>query len=405
MIETIKLKNGVRVVLENMPHLRSICFGIWVKNGTRHEPSELNGISHFIEHMLFKGTNKRSAKQIADEIDSIGGQINAYTTREHTCFYTKTLDSHFKKGLDILTDMFFDSLFEEEEIEKERNVIIEEINMYEDIPEDVVSDILFHEVYGNKSLGLPILGTKKTITEFNTKTFKDYFKERYTPSNIVLSVAGGFNREEVLELLNTFENFTIEKDTPPNIFSEYKKGEVKKFKDIEQVHIQTSFPSIPTMDNDIYSLSALSAYLGGGMSSRLFQKIREDKGLVYSVYSYNQSFEDTGIFSLYASNAPENTEKTLELMMKEIKRLKTDKILEDELSSVKEQLKANYILSLESSNSRMSNIGRSLLLTNKIRTPDEVIEKIDNISMESFYSVYDRVFDLNKVSIGLVGRV
>ncbi|MCL2610147.1 MAG: insulinase family protein [Defluviitaleaceae bacterium] len=405
MIEIVTLKNGVRIVLENMPHLRSVCFGIWIKNGTRHEPNELNGISHFMEHMLFKGTKNRSAKQIADEIDSLGGQINAFTSREYTCFSTRTLDSHFKKGVDVLTDMFFNSLFEDQEIEKEKNVILEEINMYEDMPEDVVADLLFSEIYGKKNLGLPILGTKETIMKFNSNTFKKYFKERYTPSNIILSVAGGFDREEVLEILSPFEDFKPEIDKSPIFEYEYNSSNINKFKDIEQVHIQVGFPSFSILDEDIFSLSALNAYLGGGMSSRLFQAIREDKGLCYSVYSYHQSFVDTGIFSIYVGNAPEHTEETFELMVKEVKRLKTDKISENELIKVKEQLKANYVLSLESSNSRMSNIGRGLLLIDKVRTPDEIIRKIDKVNLESFYRAYERVFDLDKMAIAKVGKI
>ena len=405
MVEIVTLKNGVRVVLESMPHLRSVCFGIWVKNGTRHEPKELNGISHFMEHMFFKGTKNRSAKQIAEEMDALGGQINAFTSREYTCFSTRTLDSHLKKGVDVLTDMFFNSLFEDEEIEKEKNVILEEINMYEDMPEDVVADLLFYEVYGDRNLGLPILGTKDTITKFNSKSFKNYFKERYTPSNIVLSIAGSFKKEEVLEILAPFGEFAPEIDKSPLMEYEYKKATVNKFKDIEQVHIQVGFEGLAISDEDIFSLSSLNAYLGGGMSSRLFQAIREEKGLCYSVYSYHQSFIDTGLFSIYVGNAPEHTDETFELMIKEVKRLKSDKILEDELLSVKEQLKANYVLSLESSNSRMSNIGRSLLLLDKVRTPDEIIKSIDDVNLESFYRVYDRVFDLNKISVAKVGKL
>ena len=403
MIKTVKLKNGINIVLEQMPHLRSVCFGIWVRNGARHETRELNGISHFIEHMLFKGTSTRNAKQIADEMDKLGGQINAYTTRELTCFYTKTLDYHFNMAVDILHDMFFNSLFSSEEIEKEKNVILEEISMYEDMPEDVVADILFSTIYKEKSLGLPILGPRENIKNFTQDDFKNYFKERYTPSNITLSIAGNFDENEVIEKLSMFEELSTKEDKIRDLTYEYNVSNISKKKDIEQVHIQACFESFKMTDKDLFSLSALNAYLGGGMSSRLFQSIREDKGLCYSVYSFNQSFVDTGVLSLYASTTPKYEEKVKELMINEIKRLKTDKIKNEELINIKEQIKSNYILTLESSSSRMSTMGKNYLLTGKTRNPDDIIKDVDKITIESFYETYERVFDLDKISVATVG--
>lgn len=407
MINVVTLNNGVKVVMENIPFVRSISFGIWVKNGSRYENLESNGISHFIEHMLFKGTENRTAKDIADEIDAIGGQINAFTSKESTCYYTRTLDSHFDIALDVLADMFFNAKFDETDIEKERNVIIEEINMYEDTAEDLVHEILQYNIWNENSLGYPILGTKESISKFNTKTFKDYFKNNYRTDNTVIAIAGNFNEDEIVKKINKyFGSFASPENKRENTFNKtYNPIIVKKEKDIEQVHMAMCFPSISIGDEQSYALAVLNTIFGGGMSSRLFQKIREENGLSYSVYSYNSSYSDTGIFTIYAGLNPSQTEQVINLAIKEVNKLFTDKISEDLLSKTKEQLKSNYLLSLESTSSRMNSIGKSQLMLNRILSQDEIIQKVDAITLNDVDNLIAKIFNLEDMAFSAVGNI
>ena len=407
MIETIILKNGLTIVMEPITSVRSVSFGIWVKNGSRNESPDTNGISHFIEHMLFKGTSRRSAKDIADEIDEIGGQINAYTSKELTCYYTRTLDTHFDTALDVLADMFFNSKFDDTEIKKECNVILEEINMYEDTPEDQVYDILQAEGWKNNPLGFSVLGSEKTISTFNNKTFRSYFDSNYRPEKTVIAIAGSFEPQETVKKIETyFGGFSSLNTNPvPDFKTIYTPAFIKKEKDIEQMHLCFGFPGLPVGSERAYVLACLNTVFGGGMSSRLFQKIREEKGLVYSIYSYNAGFVDTGIFTIYAAMNPKQVEKAISLIINEIKSLHTDRISEEYLKNTKEQLKSNLLLSLESSSSRMSSLGRAQLLLNRVISPDELIQKIDAITIEKIYEVIGSVFDLGSISVSAVGKI
>lgn len=407
MFSTVTLSNGVRLVLETIPFVRSISCGIWVSNGSRNEDITTNGISHFIEHMLFKGTENRTARDIADEMDSIGGQINAFTSKEYTCYYTRTLENHFDIAIDILADMFFNSKFEESEIKKERGVIIEEINMYEDTPEDLVHDILQFNAFKDDSLGYPILGTQVGINTFTTKTFKNYFDANYHQDNTVIAIAGNFEAEDIVKKIESyFGKFKRKNNYVTPVFStKFRKCLVQKEKEIEQVHICLGLPSIKLGSEQSYELALLNTIFGGGMSSRLFQKIREENGLSYSVYSYNSSYVDTGIFSIYAALNASQTNQVISLILGEIKRMFTEKISESELSRTKEQLKSNYLLSLESSSNRMNSIGRSTVLLNRILSPDELIEKINAVTLKGFYNLAEEMFDLDKLCFSAVGNI
>ncbi|MDR1689748.1 MAG: insulinase family protein [Clostridiales bacterium] len=400
------LDNGVTVILEEMPFIRSIAFGVWVKNGSRNEDKNVNGISHFIEHMLFKGTQKRTAKMIADEMDAVGGQLNAYTTKELTCYYTRTLDTHFDTALDILSDMVLNSKFENAEIAKELNVILEEINMYEDSPEESVHDILEYNVFNGASLGFPVLGEKESIETFNTDILKNYYNSNYHQDNMVIAAAGNFNSAEILEKINKalggFKR-TV-KYLPTEFVTGFNKAVVTKAKDIEQVHISIGFPGIKLGDDDSYALSAFNTIFGGGMSSRLFQTIREEHGLSYSVYSYNASYVDCGIFSVYTALNVNQTDEVLRLIFSEIKRLNSERITEEQLIKTKEQLKSNYIMSLENSANRMSSLGRAQILIGKILTPEETIEKIDAVTIEDICRVASKIFNSGKMSVSAVGN-
>jgi predicted Zn-dependent peptidase len=391
--------------MEAIPFVRSVSFGVWVRNGSRNETPQNNGISHFIEHMLFKGTEKRTAAEIADVMDAVGGQLNAFTSKEYTCYFTRTLDTHFDVALDVLSDMFFNSTFDQQEVDRERGVILEEISMYEDTPEDLAVDLLQLKSFPGNPLGMSILGTPETIGSFTAEGFRDFMKARYSPKNVVIAVAGNINEAEVLEKITAaFGSYT----GAPDVFEEkeaiYVPGFSLREKDIEQVHLCMGFPGIKSGVDESYAMAAVNTILGGGMSSRLFQTIREKHGLVYTVYSYNANYYDTGIFVIYAALNPDNVHDVLNLVSQEVRGMLTNKITNEQLLKAKEQLKSNFLLSLENAASRMNSIGRTLLMLDKTITPDELVEKIDAIKLDSFFEICDRVFKPDQMSLSLVGK-
>ncbi|MCL1788531.1 MAG: insulinase family protein [Defluviitaleaceae bacterium] len=399
------LPNGLRVVMEAIPFVRSVSFGLWVKTGSRNECAATNGMSHFIEHMMFKGTQKRTAHDIADHMDAVGGQLNAFTSKEYTCYFTRTLDTHFDVALDVISDMFFNSKFDQAEIDKERNVILEELNMYEDTPEDLCVDLLQEKVFPGSPLGMSILGTRETIGSFNRPDFMAFMQAKYTPQNCVIAIAGNIDEKAVLEKITAiFGQFTGESTAAQDVPAVYTPGFSVKEKDIEQAHLCMSFPGLASGTDESYALAAVNTILGGGMSSRLFQKIREQHGLVYSVYSYNASYADAGLFTIHAALNPDNLGAVMELISKEVQGLFSDKVTHGQLKKSKEQIKSNFLLSLESAASRMNSIGRTMLMLNKTLTPDELVSKIDAISMDGFYHVCEKIFKMDQVSISLVGK-
>lgn len=404
-IHQIELDNGLRIVYEDIPFVRSVAFGIWVKNGSRHEDESTNGISHFIEHMLFKGTGKRSAKEVADAMDEIGGQVNAYTSKEHTCYYTRTLDSHFDIALDVLSDMFFNSKFDSDDIKKECNVILEEISMYEDTPEDVVHDLLQSAVYKNSSLGLSILGTEQSIKSFDQACFKEYMDLHYTPQNTVISVAGNLSGcDAIRKIKEVFEKFKGKQSPETRLTGVYRPAFVKKEKDIEQVHLCLGFPAIALGTPHVFTMAAVTTILGGGMSSRLFQKIREEHGLAYSVYAYHTAFMETGLFAIYAALNPAQIGDVMSLTLEELRKIcQRGDINQSQLNKTKEQLKSSYILGLESVSGRMSGIGRNMTMLNKVTTADELIKKIDEINLDVFYELCENTFKMDQMSVSIVG--
>jgi len=391
--------------MESIPFVRSVSFGLWVNNGSRHENTTTNGMSHFIEHMMFKGTEKRTALDIADTMDAVGGQLNAFTSKECTCYFTRTLDTHFDVALDVIADMFFNSKYDRDEIDKERNVILEEINMYEDTPEDLVVDLLQEKTFPNHSLGMTILGTPQSIGGFRQHDFLTFLKAHYTPQNVVISIAGNIDEKTVIEKVSAaFGHLKGETAADKQKPAVYTPGFSIKEKDIEQVHLAMGFPGIATGTDESYALAAVNTIFGGGMSSRLFQKIREEHGLVYSVYSYNVSYCDTGIFMVYAALNPTQLQEVMRLISLEVKGMFNDKITAAQLAKAKEQLKSNFLLSLESAAARMNSIGRTMLMLNKVVTPDELVTKIDAIDMDAFYNVCDKIFKMDQVSVSLVGK-
>ena len=400
------LNNGLRIVTEHIPYVKSISIGVWVETGSKKELPEENGISHFIEHMLFKGTKTRSAKVIAEAIDAVGGQINAFTGKECTCYYVKVLDSHYDLALDVLSDMVFNSNFDPNEIDKERSVILEEISMYEDSPEDLVHDLFSQTLFKDSTLGYPILGTKESLENLNQAKMLDYIKKHYRPENSVISVAGNFDEAQLLkEIERRFDSWQL------NEGNDIKEDELKyhfdvlhKSKDIEQTHLCMGFKGIEMGNREVYPLMVVNNILGGSMSSRLFQSIREERGLVYSVYSYPTTYKNGGIFAIYAGMNPQQLEEVCQLIKKELETLIKVGLTDDELHKAKEQLKGNYILGLESTSSRMTSIGKSELLQQRIYSPKEILQLIDDIKMQDVDALINKVIKLDQVAATIVSK-
>lgn len=398
------LSNGIRVVAEKIEYLKSISIGVWIGNGSRYENKSENGISHFIEHMLFKGTYNRSAVQIANEIDSVGGHIDAFTTREYTCFYTKTLDEHIPIALDVLSDMLFNPRFDEDDMSLERQVIKEEIRMYEDSPEELVYDLSSYAVWGDTPMGRTILGTYESLDKINPDIMRTFMNNHYTSANTIISVSGNFD-DTFFDLLEEYFGKRKMKDVLPSLPEApyLPQRNMVKTKDIEQVQLVANFNGIDVMDDSVYSLLVFNNIFGSGMSSRLFQNIREKRGLVYWISAGHSAYINTGVFDISAGMSPQSLEEVAELISKEINIVKRDKLSAEEIKKSKEQLKGNYILSRESTGARMQGAGRSLLLGKKILTQEEALKKIEEVSVDSVAEIIDRVLDGNTLCVCAVG--
>ena len=400
------LENGLTIIGEEIPYVKSISLGVWINAGSRIEDEEISGVSHFIEHMLFKGTRNRTSKQIASEIDNLGGQINAFTSKECTCYYVKLLDSHIDIGIDVLSDMILNSKFNEDDLDKERSVIIEELKMYEDSPEDLAYDLLTENIYKNDPLGMNIIGTEESLNRLNREKLLDYFNKYYVPNNSVIAISGNFNFDEIINKIE--EKFKVWKKRDVNV--DIKKAEFKscfltKNKDIEQVNLAMSLEAVPLEnDKEVYALAVINTVFGGSISSRLFQKIREEKGLVYSIYSSQTLYRKCGELGIFASTSKEYLKEVYDLIIKEIKNIRENYITEEELEESKEQLKGNYILSLESINSKMLANGEAMLLNNKLKKEDEIIEHINVVNMEQVKDIINKVFNIENLAVCIVGK-
>ena len=406
MINKYTLDNGMRIVAEKIEYVKSASIGIWVKVGSNNENDDTNGLSHFIEHMLFKGTKNRKANEIAEDIDNLGGQINAFTSKECTCFYVKVLDENINEAVDILSDMFFNSLFEQEEIDKEISVVIEEIKMYEDSPEDVVHDKLTEIVFDNSPMAYNILGTEENLKTFNTQKVIDYMKKNYSPYNTVIAIAGNFEEQGFVNLIKEkFENWQNENILHTVADSEYKRKVVGINKDLEQLHICIGNKTIGRHDEFYYPLLVLNNIFGGTMSSRVFQEVREKKGLVYSIYSFASNYTNSGIFSIYAGMSYDQIEDALRTVFKEMTNMKNGNITMEEFKRAKQQIKGNYILGLESTSSRMSSIGRRELIYDEVVYPEDIIKSINDVKYEDVLKMTEELFDIDKLSITYTGNL
>lgn len=395
--------------MESIPYVNSVSIGVFINTGTKDENEHINGISHFIEHMVFKGTEKRTAKEIAEAIDNVGGQMNAFTGSEYTCFYVKVLDKHLQIAIDILSDMISNPKFSEEDIDNEKKVVLEEIKMYMDSPEDIVFDMLHEIMYKNTPLSFPILGTEDTIRNINRNTLLDYYHNFYTPDNMVISVVGNFNHKDMISILNHYfcNSSLLKSKTPQKAYSlpRLEQGIISKQREFEQVSFCLGMEGVRRDSDDQYALHLINNIFGGSMSSILFQKIREEKGLAYSIYSAPVSFQESGIFTIYAALGQEEILNVANLISEEIDVFKKELISESELVKTKEQLKSNYILGMESTFSRMLEIGKSELLLNEILTPEDVLKKIDRVNMDDIERVAVRVLDRSKFNIAYIGNI
>ena len=405
-IKIEKLKNGIPVLMDKIEGINSVTFGIFVKTGAKNELNGEEGISHLLEHMMFKGTKTKSAKDISEIIDNEGGVINAYTGKENTVYYVQMLSNKLKEGIEILTDMFLNSTFSEENLEKEKNVVIEEIRMYDDIPEEIVHDrntaLVIEGVQGNN-----VLGTEESLKGITREKLVNYFKEQYNPENIVISIAGNFSFEEISELLNNGIG-TIEKISSNRIYDgsmKIKSIENRINKDTNQVHLCFNTIGCSLTSDKRYEVAIISNTLAGNMSSRLFQKIREDRGLAYSVFSYTSSFEEGGLFTVYAGTTKKDYEEVLKIIEEEFEDIRKNGITEYELQKSKNQFLSAVTFGLESSKGRMNRMANSYLLYKEIKDLDEILKQIEKITVEDIKKVAQDMFDKKYYSKTILGNI
>ena len=400
------LENGLTIIGEEIPYLKSISLGIWVKAGSIIETKENSGVSHFIEHMLFKGTKNRSSKELAREIDNLGGILNAFTSKECTCFYVKLLDEHIDIGIDVLSDMILNSCFDKKDIEKEKSVILEELKMYEDSPDDLSYDLLLENIYKDHSLGMNILGDRNTLKNFKRENILDYYNKYYVPNNSVISICGNFNFEEIVEKIkDKFKTWEAKEASINTTEPKFNPCIIKKNKYIEQDNLAINLKAIPMInDREVYALSVVNNVFGGSISSRLFQKIREEKGLVYSIYSSQTLYQECGELGIFASTSNENVEEVYKLILDEIDLIRNEYISLQEIHESKEQLKGSYMLDRESTSSRMMSNGKNLLMRNKVDDEQDIIDYINNVEYQDVVEIIEKVFNKENIGVCIVGK-
>ena len=401
------LPNGLIVLTERMEHLRSVAMGVWIKSGSRCEPAETNGISHFVEHMLFKGTRSRTAQHIAREMDSIGGNLDAFTGKETICFNVKSLADHVPIALDVLTDLVLNPVFAEADIERERGVILEEIKIDEDNPDVLVHELFTQSFWKGHPLGWPILGTKATVSGLDRDKLLAYHGDRFHGGNIVFSAAGNLNHDQfVAEVTEKFAGLaggeTLHELSAPEASARIV---MRNKKSLEQVQICLGVPAPPITDDNRYATLILNTVLGGGMSSRLFQTIREERGMTYSIYSDLSPYRDTGTLLVYAGTSAGKALEVVDLILLEFRKLKEKALTHEELTRAKDQLKGNILMGLESSNSRMANLARQEMYFHNFFSVDEVIACIDAVDAAQVQSMAQRLFDPDRIAVTLLGRL
>ncbi|MGI6239968.1 MAG: M16 family metallopeptidase [Christensenellales bacterium] len=403
--DQVTLPNGLRIIGERMPNFRSVSAGLWIGVGSQYESHQLAGMSHYIEHMVFKGTTTRTAREIAEQMDEVGGQLNAFTSKECTCFYAKVVDEHTRLALDVLSDLVVRPVFDDESLAREKGVILEEIDMAEDTPEDLAHDLLMLAKFGDQPVARPILGSAQSVQSFTRADVAEYWTRMYRPENAVLAIAGGYDWDEIVAIANeylgdwargAFEKPEFRTDAVTPTF-------LRKEKDIEQANICLGYAGLPTGDARAYELSLFSIVFGGAMSSRLFQRIREESGMAYSVYSYPNSYADCGMLSVFAATNPENAKVVTEMIFEEAAKLAESGLTQAEFQKAREQLKAGFILGQESTSARMHAAGRRLLLLNRTRTEDEALARVNAIEFDAVNELMRRILG-EKPACALVSR-
>ncbi len=406
-IEMTTLANGVRVITEAMPHVRSVSVGIWVGAGSRRETPEQNGITHFIEHMLFKGTTSRSAEDIARSVDALGGNLDAFTAKELVCFNTKVLDQHLSIAFDVLADLVLHPMFREEDIEKEKGVILEEIKMEADSPDYLVHEIFSSNFWKDHPLGKPILGTPQHVKRFDHAMLQAYYDAVYEPSNFVVTAAGHLTHDGLVELVKQhFESLGPASPAAADpVPSTHARIALRNKKSLEQVHLCLGVPSYPLPHHERYACYVLNTLLGGGMSSRLFQNIRERQGLAYAVFSELNPYRDTGCLSIYAGTSVESAGKVVESITNEFRQLKQEPVVDEELRRAKDHLKGSLMLGLESTASRMSNLARQEMYFGKFFTMDELLESIESVTAADVQRIAQTFFDPKQIALTILGNL
>jgi predicted Zn-dependent peptidase len=406
-IETEILPNGLVVITEPMEHFHSVSVGIWLRHGSRREPTELNGISHFIEHMVFKGTRRRSAEDIAREVDSIGGMLDAFTAKEMVCFNTRVLGEHLPKVFDVVADMVLEPKFAQEDIDREKSVILEEIGMTLDNAEDLVHELFTQNLWNPHSLGKPILGTPETVSAFTRGTVREWFRHWYAPNNLVVTAAGHVSHDQMVSLVS--ERFAKLEPQPDGasdpVPSPAPHITLRSKQELEQAHICLGVPALPMTDRRRFAVSVLNIVLGGGMSSRLFQDIRERQGLAYAIFSEVNSYRDAGSLSVYAGTSLENIQKLIGSVLSEFRRLCDEPLPADELRRAKDHLKGATLLSLESTGQRMSSLARYHIYFNRYFSPQELIALLEEVTADDVQRLAREFFRAEQLSVSVVGNL
>jgi len=400
------LDNGVRVISEQLPYVRSVSLGLWVGVGSSHEEPPVRGISHLIEHMLFKGTPSRSARAIAELMDSIGGNLNAFTDKEVTCYHGRVVDAHVGLAFDVLADMFRNAKFDPMDLRNEQQVILEEIRMYDDSPDEVSQDLFLRSVWAGSSLGEPTIGYAETVSGITRDAINAYMAKRYTPDRVVVTAAGNIEHAQFVKLVQDhlidMKGAYAGEDPSPPTFRPTVNG---RQKDCEQVYLLIGAEGVGAGDDRRYALSVLDAILGGGMASRLFQEIREKRGLVYSVYSAHNAYRSAGVFSVAASSSPKNAVEVVSLIRQELSRMAEDGVSAEELSRAKEHIKGNLLLSLESTSTRMIRLGRSELNIGRHIPTAEIAARIDAVTKEEVDGFARQLFEGDRLALTVLGPV
>jgi len=391
------LDDGLTVVTEHFSAVRSVSVGVWVKTGTRFETRQNNGIAHLLEHMMFKGTERRTPLQIARSLEAVGGNLNAFTSKELTCYYAEILDEHLRRAIDVLSDILCCSTFSQKELKKERTVILDEIHSLEDMPDELIQDIFVEKLFPENGLGLPILGTATSVARMTRDDILSFYRSFYFPENIVVAAAGNVNHDKLVKLCEKYFRFPNHK-TPATLHTprQFGQGEIVEHHSVNQAHVCMGAPGLPYGHPRRYDLLVLNTILGGGMSSRLFQNIRENHGLAYSIYSFLDFYYDTGLIGIYLGTEKKNLGKAIKLLEKELAKLRKKPIGKRELKEAQAQLKGNLMLSLESTARRMTRIAKSEIYLNKFQDIDIIIENINRVSQESLYELTKEILQPEK---------